>query len=417
MDGGAMKAGFRIKGCDSSSLMEAARLSREVFRSDFFLESTVKEESYKRSHTRLLYEPGGKLASMLSYLPRKMNICGQMAAIAGINGVATAPEFRARGYAAELMKDAILTMEKQGFALSVLYPFKSEYYAALGYSDFTVLPKAIDAKKDTVNRSYSIKDISDTPPVIELSYVYNSFNGKLTCAIRRSIRYWKDFFSFFNTTAGKEEWDGLAILGAYSGGKLSAYAMISRLKNSFEEKAHGLKICEYACLSGEEEALNVLAERAASMALEYKFKKIFYEEAGKSVLRSGRELKHGELREYSNPKYIKMFRIINFRELMKIILPLAGQRLVRGGIKGGISGWFSISRSVTDFRGRIFFSFRRSGSTVEMDDGEFIKLFMGLCAFEGIKADGKNGLSKEELALMRLAFPGLKPVYWDFDYL
>jgi hypothetical protein len=216
---------------------------------------------------------------------------------------------------------------------------------------------------------------------------------------------------------GKEEWDGLVILGAYKHGKLQAYAMISMLKKDFDGQAHGLKICEYACMCGEENALNFLAEKAAFMASENKFKKIFYEEAAAAGLNSGREIKRGELEEYLNPKYVKMFRIINFNELMKVLLPLAGQRLIEGGVKGGISGRFVIRRSVAGFKGMVTFLFIRSAKTVQMDDGEFIKLFMGLNSFKGIKAAGKEVLSKEETALIELAFPLLKPVYWDFDYL
>lgn len=117
---------IKIRPARSGDLKDAVKLSEAVFKSSFLKDLNMRESSFKPSNIRLLFE-GGRLASSVAVIPRDMYMNGAFLKMAGIGGVATYPEFRGKGYANLLMKDAVSFMEKQGYGLSTLYLFNEKY--------------------------------------------------------------------------------------------------------------------------------------------------------------------------------------------------------------------------------------------------------------------------------------------------
>ncbi len=62
------------------------------------------------------------------------NIRGNIVKMGGIAGVATAPEYRRQGHIRQIMDAHFSEMNRLGQKISVLYPFKQEFYERMGYS-------------------------------------------------------------------------------------------------------------------------------------------------------------------------------------------------------------------------------------------------------------------------------------------
>jgi predicted acetyltransferase len=125
-----------------------------------------------------LFDESRKLASTVFIIPRKMYFEGKILELDGIGGVAADTAFRGKSYANFLMQDAILNMKKRKFVLSILYPFKVEYYAKFGYRDinipFGIIKTGIDLK---ISNKYEIRDadLLEKKDIKELERIYNEF--------------------------------------------------------------------------------------------------------------------------------------------------------------------------------------------------------------------------------------------------
>jgi predicted acetyltransferase len=95
---------------------------------------------------------GGAVAGGLLVIPMGQWFGGRSVPMAGIAGVAIAPEHRARGVAATLMRETLRGLRADGFALSTLYPATQTIYRRVGYERagvrmrISVPVKAIDVR-------------------------------------------------------------------------------------------------------------------------------------------------------------------------------------------------------------------------------------------------------------------------------
>lgn len=135
----------------------------------------------------------GTLTSCLQILPFSLGVAGGELRAGGIANVATAPDWRGRGHAHQLMRTAIEVMRERGEPVSVLYPFSYAYYRRVGWAlagarrqytlDPTRLPAAPEARD--VIRSCSEEDI----PLFEAPY--DAMRGRYSCMLKRDDRHWK----------------------------------------------------------------------------------------------------------------------------------------------------------------------------------------------------------------------------------
>ncbi|MHA2030418.1 MAG: GNAT family N-acetyltransferase [Candidatus Kariarchaeaceae archaeon] len=64
----------------------------------------------------------------------KQNIRGNIVDMGGISAVASAPEYRRQGYVRQIMDAHFVEMNRLGQYVSVVYPFKPEFYEHMGYA-------------------------------------------------------------------------------------------------------------------------------------------------------------------------------------------------------------------------------------------------------------------------------------------
>ncbi len=381
-----------IIAADNSTLNDAIKLSEDVFKSKFMSGLTLKEDGFKPSNVRLLYH-GAKLASSITVIPREMYFDGVFMPLAGIGGVATSPECRGKGYANSLMKDAIKYMAEEGYGLSVLYPFKADYYARFGYREILTPHKIINKEMAADPGEYVIKNVS-ARDFAALNNIYERFSAGKTGMVRRNLNYWR------NTTGFRK--GEYRITGAFYKNKLSAYAVISPLQKAWTENPCAMKLIEFGCLFGHESASKALLNAALTAARENGFNAIFYDDCRAMEAFPGRKPDAAQTKQYKNLKQIKMFRICNFKVFMKILSELFAGRMRKAGAKGAWNDYLAISRDVRELQPVVTVRLIKEKKIMRFDEGDFLKLALGYKAGKGV---------------LKFFFPALRPVFWDFDYL
>jgi len=405
---------MKITGATPATIDLAAELTARVL-GDPFLKTVIRrEEEFKYDNLRLLFADDGKIASTVCIIPKIMNFAGYDLTLGGIGGVATDPAYRGKGYANMLMVDAVDAMEKDGYDLSILYPFKEEYYAQFGYRTVTTPFKVLKtAKLKKKKSSYVVKSQEKFKPaeIHSLSAIYQAFNFDTVGPLKRSFIYWQQKLEKNMVVTEK-------IFIARKKGEIVAYLMLNKIKLNWSDTTHKLKIGEAGCLCGEEKALNELALSARAHAFSLGYKKIFYEDVPGLNFAGGKKPDASDVEEYKNLKNIKMYRVINFRSLLKNLTPCWNNRLA--SLKKNMT-WqdvFTMERTVNEkLQGTIVMTLASSGQTITFDEGEFIKMLLGYASFDGLETKGKEAAAAKEAELLNIIFPVVKPVYYDFDYL
>lgn len=122
-----------MKNSDSSAV-QVRILWQTVFGDDDAFVDTFIMRYYSRSRM-LCAEREGRMAAMLHLLPFE----SELGRTTYVYGVATAPEFRGRGLAAELMREAMHRIEARGDDAAVLIPTPGQewlrtFYGRYGFS-------------------------------------------------------------------------------------------------------------------------------------------------------------------------------------------------------------------------------------------------------------------------------------------
>lgn len=88
---------------------------------------------YGGLETVLVTEVDGRIAGAAKLYSMTQHITGLPVPMMGLAAVAVAPDHRRQGIAARLCQEAVETAAARGDAISVLYPFRPDYYQRLGW--------------------------------------------------------------------------------------------------------------------------------------------------------------------------------------------------------------------------------------------------------------------------------------------
>ena len=159
----------------------------------------------------------GRLATMLHLVPYALRIGHRTLPAAYICGVSTRPEARGRGLMTDLMRRALRTMRRRGFALTMLVPAEPwlfDVYARLGY----VHPiPTCDEQLATADLPLAPPDIRIAPCTDARLYAaFNRLQRRRPCTILHSRRD-------FDTIRLDCEADGGSVLVALSDGRPAGF--------------------------------------------------------------------------------------------------------------------------------------------------------------------------------------------------
>ncbi|MEV4617991.1 GNAT family N-acetyltransferase [Asanoa sp. NPDC049573] len=88
---------------------------------------------YHSGNLTLVAEENGATVAAVSGIPMRQNVRGTILPMVGVAGVATHPLARRRGYVRALLNRLLESMRDDGHPVSVLYPFRTSFYARFGY--------------------------------------------------------------------------------------------------------------------------------------------------------------------------------------------------------------------------------------------------------------------------------------------
>jgi predicted acetyltransferase len=138
---------------------------------------------------RLLREDGDASGALL-ILDCGQYFGGRSVRMAGIAGVAVAPQHRGRGAATRLMHATMREVLERGFALSTLYPATQPLYRRAGFEqagaryEYRLPTRSLRVPKGTVD----VVPIEDQEPVLD---IYREYAAQHNGTIDRSMYFWR----------------------------------------------------------------------------------------------------------------------------------------------------------------------------------------------------------------------------------
>jgi len=153
---------------------------------DFYFNTCYKPEN------TLVAEEGGRILSCLQLLPYSMYLRGRTVPVCYIVGVATWPEYRGQGLVKQLLKYADEVLRSRNIHISILLPFRYDFYRKYGWEICYDLLKyksvEIAGKFKSSYGRYEKVDIKDAD---KLSDCYLRFMKPFNGYIIRTARDWE----------------------------------------------------------------------------------------------------------------------------------------------------------------------------------------------------------------------------------
>ncbi len=107
------------------------RRAEELFSIAF--ETPWQEEAYPVEKYAAFLDDNETMTSCLSVLPFSVCFDGQTVKMAGIGGVSSLPQYRRTGGIRGCFEKMLPELYREGYVLSMLYPFSTNYYRKFGY--------------------------------------------------------------------------------------------------------------------------------------------------------------------------------------------------------------------------------------------------------------------------------------------
>lgn len=107
------------------------RRAEELFSIAF--ETPWQEEAYPTEKYAAFLDDDETMTSCLSILPFSARFDGETVKMAGIGGVSSLPQFRRCGGIRGCFEKMLPDLYREGYVLSMLYPFSTNYYRKFGY--------------------------------------------------------------------------------------------------------------------------------------------------------------------------------------------------------------------------------------------------------------------------------------------
>lgn len=107
------------------------RRAEEIFSIAF--ETPWQEEAYRTEKYAAFLDDDETMTSCLSILPFSVSFDGKTVKMAGIGGVSSLPQYRRTGGIRGCFEKMLPDLYREGYMLSMLYPFSTNYYRKFGY--------------------------------------------------------------------------------------------------------------------------------------------------------------------------------------------------------------------------------------------------------------------------------------------
>lgn len=363
----------------------------------------------------------GKIVSYVRVSDRSMYIGESVVKLGGIGMVVTSPEYRGRGYASALLRDAIAYMEAQNYDLSLLFTTIQPFYMPLGWASFpqTNFELELLDKKTFAPSGWKSRQFDLERDLTQISQIYDQHNKGRTGTVLRPEKLWRDGYS--------QQVGMLPSLVVEKEGQIGAYANLA-----FPDDDQGIDtyLATYYPNLREVGWRNTAPD--SHLTLCHAILDAAYERDIKTI--SGRLTRHHPMtlllsEESGSPLSFSiyervMYRVISLVRLFQKLIPKFEAELTSSGMADR-SGSFHFTVGDQDCtlnvnQGKVAVTTNGSGRTkVKLDTYHFLKVLFGDATFgqldEFNRIKGLN-LQPDEIALLSTLFPKDEPTYWICDY-
>ena len=185
-----MKPEFRYaRKTDLDKMVKLVNLSFPLIN---FTKERFIRSSYHNLKDVIVAEFNKEIAGLLIIPPFELWILEDITPMAGIGLVTMSPSVRRRGIASGLMKMAVLECYKQGYPISMLFPFSHQFYKKVGYGligekyVYSFSPLSLTQYDELLNvRLYDKKDLG------AVKRVYIESSKRTSFRICRNNKHWK----------------------------------------------------------------------------------------------------------------------------------------------------------------------------------------------------------------------------------
>ena len=178
---------------DSDAIFDLERYAYDYPADHVQHAKTIFEKTFDEYH---VLEDTGRVLGTGRLICFDQNMRGSWGKMGGLGSLATSPEIRRQGHARALMNYVIELMHNEGYATSMLYPFKDTFYAAFGYINcppvlsVVVNPKQLRRCKKP--HGYSFQRLSVSKGIDFFKYVHDKSADSHHGAVRRGDRRWEE---------------------------------------------------------------------------------------------------------------------------------------------------------------------------------------------------------------------------------
>ena len=379
-----------------------------------------QDSTYELDQSRVCIVDG-KIVSYVRVSDRSIYIGEAVVKLGGIGMVVTSPEYRGRGYASALLRDAIAYMEAQNYDLSLLFTTIQPFYMPLGWASFpqTTFELELHDKKTFASSGWKTRQFDLERDLTQISQIYDEHNKGRTGTVLRPEKLWRDGYS--------QQVGMLPSLVIERDGQIGAYANLA-----FPDDDQGIdaylatyypNLREVGCRSTNPDSLLALCHAILEAA---------YDRGVESI--SGRLTRHHPMtlllsEESGGPLSFSihervMYRVISLERLFQKLIPKFEIGLESTG-RTDRSGSFHFavrdqSCTLNVNRGRVTVVADNSGMTkIALDAYYFLKVLFGDVTFGQLdelnRTKGIN-LRPDEMALLSVLFPKDEPTHWICDY-
>ena len=379
-----------------------------------------QDSTYELDQSRVCVVDG-KIVSYVRVSDRSMYIGEAVVKLGGIGMVVTSPEYRGRGYASALLRDAIAYMEAQNYDLSLLFTTIQPFYMPFGWAPFpqTNFELELLDKKTFAPSGWKTRPFDLERDLTQISQIYDEHNGGRTGTILRPERLWRDGYS--------QQVGMLPSLVVEKEGQIGAYANLA-----FPDDDQGID----AYLATYYPNLREVGYRNAApdslLALCHAILEAAYERNVESI--SGRLTRHHPMtlllsEESGSPLSFSihermMYRVISLRRLFQKLIPKFEAELTSNAMADRTGSFcftvddHSCTPDVNKGKVTVVADDNRV-TKVALDTYSFLKVLFGDVTFRQLdelhRIKGLN-LQPDEIALLSTLFPKDEPTHWICDY-
>ena len=190
-------AALEIRGCRSrDELEEVVSLCDAAFPKtsrEYFAKHVLKDQTLAPADTRILVKDG-EIVSSVQVFPRVMYCRGEKIGFGGIGNVATLPSERGKGYAGNVLRDALEYIRNKKLPVSLLTTTINPYYEKFGFQ--TIRRHVVEMELPRAGEHPGVRAFDRNRDLLNVMQLYSRFNVQLVGALVRDANYWDSQFEF-----------------------------------------------------------------------------------------------------------------------------------------------------------------------------------------------------------------------------